>query len=189
MNQPTVRVTALILALAFGCAARAQNPPMSHAETVKKATQMIDEGKKQKGDGRPPACSLLQRTDVQKATGSDPRESGIETPFPPGTTCELGPARLYIFASPTAWKDYEAMLKAERRDKHPRKDVAGIGDRAFVMLLKAENPYQRDTALLATQVGQNLLQLSLYAPKGKPAESVQGALTDLATAVVAKLRE
>ena len=37
------------------------------------------------------------------------------------------------------------------------------------------------------QSGRHLLQLSLYAPKGKPADSMQAPLTELAKVVIAKL--
>jgi hypothetical protein len=178
---------AITVAAAFSSAALAQG--MTHGETVKKALQMIDEAKKQKGDGGPPACSLLTRADVKKATGRDPLEDGEQMPIAGGTTCKVGDSGIIVMTGPDSWQRFENYLKAFKAEKDPRKSASGFGDRAYWLYPTPRNSYQREfpTAMLVVQRGQHTLALSQEAERGKPADSTQPVLTTLMKTVLGKL--
>ncbi len=182
-----LQCAAAVAAFAFSGLALAQG--MTHAETVKKATQMLDEGKKQKGDGGPPACSLLTRADVQKALGRDPLDNPTEMPIAGGTTCQIGDAGLIVMSGPDSWQRYENYLKAFKADKDPRTTVSGLGERAYIVYPTPRNSYQKQNppAILVAQRGPHTLAVSKMADSGKPAESNQPALTSLMKVVLAKL--
>jgi hypothetical protein len=187
-KQLLVTVTVIAsAAVAFSGATLAQG--MTHKETVKKATQIIDESKKQKGDGGPPACSLLTRADVKKARGREPLMPPEELPFAGGTVCESDGIQLMVFNGPDSWKRFEQLLVSFKQDKQPRKSLSGFGDRAFTLVSNPTNSYQRDnpSAFLVAQRGQVTLALSAEAGTGKPVETTEPVLTSLMKTLLAKL--
>jgi len=180
---------ALTAALMLSGATLAQQPGMTHSETVKKATDMLDEAKKQKGDGGPPACSLLTAADVQKVTGRAPFDKPTQMPIAGGTTCQIDDSGLIVMSGSDSWQRYENYLKAFKADKDPRKSVSGIGDRAFVMFPTPRNSYQKENpfAVLVVQRGPHTLALSQQADRGKPPESTEPVLMSLMKSVLARL--
>jgi hypothetical protein len=190
MKQQTSRaILALTAAVALCGAAHAQSGGMTHKETVKKANQMIDESKKMKGDGGPPACSLITRADVTKARGRDPYVDGEQMPFAGGSLCELGGVQLMVFNGPDSMKRFEQLLVSFKQDKQPRKNVNGFGDRAFTLVSNPTNSYQREnpSAFLVAQRGPVTLALSAEAGTGKPVETTEPVLSSLMKTVLARL--
>jgi len=136
--------------------------------------------------GTLPACSLITRADVTKATGRNP----YVDPEPAGQggwICNVGVGELKVYSGPGGWDAWEATMKRMKKDKEPRTPVTGIGERAYLFYLKAENAYQSDVAFLVTKAGNQTLALSLDAPKGKPPESMRPALESLMRTIVARL--
>lgn len=132
------------------------------------------------------ACSLVARADVQKATGRDP----FVDPEPAGQggwICGFGPGELKLYSGPKSWEAWESTLRGSKKDKEPRVPVAGFGERAYFLHLKADRPGHDDIAFLVVKSGNYTLALSLDAPNGKPAESARLALESLMKMILTRL--
>jgi hypothetical protein len=137
-------------------------------------------------EGSLPACSLITRADVKKATGRDP----FVDPEPAGQggwICNVGIGELKVYSGPKSWEAWESSLRGFKKDKEPETPVAGFGERAYLLYLKAENKYQNNVAFLVAKSRNHTLALSLDAPEGKPAESMRPALESLMSTLLARL--
>src|SRR3982751_4641149 len=136
--------------------------------------------------GSVPACSLITRADVKKATGHDP----YVDPEPAGQggwICNVGSGELKLYSGPKSWEAWESTLKGFKKDKEPQTAVPGFGERAYVFYPKADHASQGNVAFLVSKSGNYTVALSLDAPKGSPAESMRPALESLMKTILARL--
>jgi len=136
--------------------------------------------------GSVPACSLITRADVTKATGRNP----YVDPEPAGQggwICNVGIGELKAYSGLKAWEAWESTLKGFNKDKEPQIPAPGFGERAYFLYLKEENKYQSNVAFLVVKSGNYTLALSLDAPGEKPAESMRPALESLMRTVLSRL--
>jgi hypothetical protein len=69
--------------------------------------------------GTLPACSLITRADVQKATGRNPY-ADAEPAGKGGWICNVGIGELKVYSGPNAREAWESTLKGFKMDKEPR---------------------------------------------------------------------
>ncbi len=123
-----------------------------------------------------PACSLISREDVTRATGRDP----YVDPEPAGQggwICNVGSGELKVYSGLKSWEAWE-----------PRTPAPGFGERAYFLFLKGENEYQANVGFLVAQSGNHTVALSLDAPKGAPGASMRTALESLMRTILSRLR-
>ena len=133
------------------------------------------------------ACSLLTKAEIKAAIGRDEWALN-DDPFESGSVCDFGGVvsiRVYSSAKPEDeinWtlKNY----KVEKVTKHP---VSGFGAGAYVFYFVPESKYQDTAAFLVGRAGTRMFMMSLSAPDGKSAESVQPQLVSLAKTVADRL--
>ena len=137
--------------------------------------------------GTVPACTLITRADVQKATGRNPY-ADPEAAGQGGWICNIGTTELKVYSGPKASEAFESTLKGFKLDKEPRIPAPAFGDRAFFLHPKPINKYQGNVGFLVAPAGDHLLVLSVDAPSGQSAESTRPALESLMKVVTARLR-
>lgn len=136
--------------------------------------------------GSVPACSLITLADVVEATGQDP----FVEPEPAGHggwICNFGTGELKVYTGPTSWEAWESTLKGFKKDEEPRTPAPGFGEQAYFLYPTPDNAYQGNVAFLVVKSGNHTLALSLDAPEGKPAESMNPALEALMTTLLTRL--
>jgi len=133
-----------------------------------------------------PACSLITRADVKKATGRDPYVDP-ESAGQGGWICNVGTGELKVYSGPKSWEAWESTLKGFKQDKEPQTPAPGFGERAYFFYPKAANQHQGSVAFLVAKSGNHTLALSLDSPEGKPAESMRPALEALMKTILARL--
>lgn len=134
----------------------------------------------------PNACQLLPNADVVRVTG---QKSYVDPePIGGGTGCGYENAQLLIYAGPNAEQQWETTMKTFGHDKAPRAPITGLGEKAYALFPKPRNQYQDTSAFVVAKQGIYLLAMSVAAPSGKTAQSVQPQALELAKLVLAKLK-
>lgn len=103
-----------------------------------------------------------------------------------GTNCQYDGGSIQVYHGKAAGDALESMLKAYKADKQPRVPVNGIGDKAFFMIPKPDDKYNR-LGLLAVYAGPRVLQLILDAQGDEPIEATKPRLERLARLVLPRL--
>ena len=144
------------------------------------------------GAQAPAACSLMTNTEIEQLTGrhfySDPEPTSLAGGAGSACTYGTGKAQIVLFSGPKSRELWNAHLKNYGKDKEAKHPVPAAGDGAYVIYPKPRDEYEDTIGLLVVTSGPHTLGISLAAPKGEPAESVQPKLVTLSKAVVAKLR-
>lgn len=104
-----------------------------------------------------------------------------------GTNCQYDGGSIQVYQGNAAGNALESMLKAFKADQRPRVPVSGIGDKAFFMIPKPDDQYNR-LGLLAVYAGPRVLQLILDAQGDEPIEATKPRLERLARLVLPRLR-
>jgi len=137
--------------------------------------------------GSVPACSLITRADVKAATGREP----LREPEPAGQggwICSVGTVELKLYTGANSWDAWESTLRNFKKDKEPRVPAAGLGERAYFLFLKPDNPSRDAAAILVAKSGEHTVVLSIDAAPGQAAEATRPALESLMKSVLARLR-
>jgi hypothetical protein len=137
----------------------------------------------------PDACALATNAEVKEVSGADPRFTRFwQEPEPLGSSrCEYSGGSLEVYRGRTAPADFEGTLKNFKVDKEPRVPVQGIGDRAFFMIPKPGDEYQR-IGLLAVYAGPRVVVLTLEANKDEPLDATRPRLERFAKLVLPRIR-
>ena len=104
-----------------------------------------------------------------------------------GTNCQYDGGSIQVYHGKAAGDALESMLKAFEADKLPRVPVNGIGDKAFFMIPKPNDQYNR-LGLLAVYAGPRVVQLILDAQGDEAIEATKPRLERLARLVLPRLR-
>ena len=133
-----------------------------------------------------PACSLITRADVKKATGQDPLVDP-EAAGQGGWICNVGTGELKVYSGANSWEAWESTRKSFKKENEPVTPVSGFGERAYFLYPTPDNQYQGNVAFLVAKSGNHTLALSLDAPDGKPASSMRPALESLMKTILSRL--
>lgn len=129
----------------------------------------------------PNACSFLTSAEVARLITRGQKNYG-ETPT--ATAMAGGAASICdyptggqtgIWVGPKSEANLEAFLKGWKADKHPRRAVSGVGDRAWIMFPAPRNQYEDRVAYLMARVGDNTVTAVLIAYDGA-ADGPMGAV-------------
>lgn len=134
----------------------------------------------------PQACSLLSRAEVEMATG---QKSYTEPePVRGGSGCGYDNAQLLIYTGSDSESQWEATVRAFGHDKAPRTAIAGLGDKAYSLYPMPRDKYEDTSAFVVVKRGNYTIAMSVAAPPGKTAQSVQPQALELAKLVLSRLR-
>ena len=142
-----------------------------------------------KGETDIKTCSLLTNAEIKQVTGRNNSFELNEEPYAAGSVCDFGGGvvTIRIFSGAKAEEGIAWTLKNYKVDNMKKNPVAGVGPGAYVMYFKPDNPYQDTAAILVAKAGARMFMMSLAAPDGKTAESVQPQLVTLAKTVAERL--
>ena len=104
-----------------------------------------------------------------------------------GSNCQYAGGSIQVYHGKAAGAALESMLTAVKADKLPRVPVNGIGDKAFFMIPKPNDKYNR-FGLLAVYTGPRVLRLILDAQGDEAIEATKPRLERLARLVLPRLR-
>lgn len=149
------------------------------------ARQTAEKELAKKPTGTLPACSLITRADVTKATGRDPLVDP-EQAGNGGWLCNIGVGELKVYSGPNSWDAWESTRKAFKKEKEPTTPASGFGEKAYFFYPSPDNPDQGDVAFLVAKQGNHTFALSLDAPAKKPASSMRPALESLMKTVLSR---
>jgi hypothetical protein len=174
----------IALAILATSAVAAWNPAMGQSRQA----QVNKELSKTKTETDVKTCSLLTNDEIKKVTGRNNSWDLADPPYAAGSVCDFGGVvtiRLYSTANAEAsiastLKNY----KVASMQKHP---VDGFDSGAYVMYFVPTDKYQDTAAILVANVGARTFMMSLAAPDGKTAESVQPPLLTLGRMVAERL--
>jgi hypothetical protein len=134
----------------------------------------------------PIACDLLPNTDVVRVTG---RKSYVEPErISGGFGCGYDAAQLLIYTGDNPEQSWEGTMKTFGHDKAQRFPIAGLGEKAYSFYPRPRNEYEDTNAFVVIKQGRYVIAMSVAAPKGKTAESVQPQAIELAKIVLARLK-
>jgi hypothetical protein len=136
------------------------------------------------------ACMLATNAEVGEIAGAKPemvKFYDAPTASFGGTHCDYGDGSIRVYQGKAPAEALEATLKAYKADKQPRVPVGGIGDKAFFMIPKPDDKYNR-LGLLAVTAGPRVVQLTLDANGDEPIEATKPRLEKLAKLVLPRLK-
>lgn len=135
------------------------------------------------------ACPLLTNAEIRKVTGRNQPWELNDEPYDMGSACDYGGVvTLRVFSGPKPEDEVNWTLKNYKKENEKKTPISGFGAGAYIMFPTPRDKYEDVVAVLVGKAGQRMFMISLTAPKGKPAESVQPQLVTLANTVVARLR-
>jgi hypothetical protein len=174
----------ITLAILAAFAAAAWNP----ATAQSRQGQVNKELSKTKTETDVKTCSLLTIDEIKKATGRNNAYDLTDPPYAAGSVCDFGGVvTIRLYASANAESSIASVLKnykVANMQKHP---VEGFGSGAYVMYFVPPDKYQDPAAILVANAGSRTFMMSLAAPDGKTAESVQPQLLTLGKTVAERL--
>ena len=139
------------------------------------------------------ACTLATNAEVQQVAEEKPELAKFWTApmtLAGGMRCEYSGGSLEVYEAQkgtTAAQSLERTLEVFKVNKEPRVPVQGIGERAFFMIPKPNDEYQR-IGLLAVYAGPRVITLTLDAHAGEPLEATRPRLERFAKLVLPRLR-
>lgn len=179
------KVAATFVAVfALFVASRAQ--PLE-AQTSRQAQVAAERAKTTVGTVK--ACPLLTNAEISKVTGrNDPWELN-DDPYDMGSACDWGGVvTLRIFSDPKPEDQVNWTLKNYKKDNETKTPISGFGAGAYIMFPTPRDKYEDDAALLVGRAGRRMFMISLTAPSGKTAQSLQPQLVKLAETVARRLK-
>lgn len=131
-------------------------------------------------------CSLLSNAEIQKATGIPLSEE----PYEMATACEYdtGTLLIRVFSGAKSQENVARTLEAYGKQNVKRTAVAGLGRGAYVMFPAPRNDYEDALAVVVTPAGSHMLMITLAAPEGRTAQSMQPALVALTKTVMGRVQ-
>ena len=136
------------------------------------------------------ACQLATNAEVSEVAEERPEIakywSAPEASFG-GAHCQYDGGSIRVYQGKAAAAALESTLKAYKADKEPRVAVSGIGDKAFFMIPKPDDRYNR-AGLLAVYAGPRVVQLVLDAQGDEAIGATRPRLERLARLVLPRLR-
>lgn len=136
------------------------------------------------------ACTLASNAEVSEIAEERPdiaKYWSAPTAAFGGSHCTYDGGSIQVYQGKAPEAALEATLKATKAEKEPRTPVVGIGDKAFFMIPKPDDKYNR-FGLLAVYAGPRVLQLTLDAQGDEPIEATRPRLERLARLVLPRLR-
>jgi hypothetical protein len=135
------------------------------------------------------ACALATNEEVQKVAEVDPMFARFwQPPEALGQSrCEYSGGSLEVYGGKSPEAAFERTLETFKAQKEPRVPVAGLGDRAFFMIPKPNDPNQR-IGLLAVYAGPRVVVLTLDAHGKEPVAAVRPRLESFARLVLPRIR-
>lgn len=136
------------------------------------------------------ACTLATNAEIGQIAKEQPelvKYWEAPTASYGGSHCDYGNGSIRVYQGKAPAKAFESMLKALKAEKQPRTPVPGIGDKAFFMIPKPDDKYNR-IGLLAVYTGPRILQLTLDAIDDEPVTATRPRLEQLARLVLPRLR-
>jgi hypothetical protein len=136
------------------------------------------------------ACMLATNAEVSQIAEEKPEFARLwsaPTASLGGSHCDYGGGSIRVYQGKAPAAALDATLKAFKADKEPRVPMRGIGDKAFFMIPKPNDEYNR-FGLLAVYAGPRVLQLVLDAQRDEPIEATRPRLERLARLVLPRLR-
>lgn len=79
-------------------------------------------------------------------------------------------------------------MKVFGHEKAERRPIAGVGEKAYSFYPKPRDKYEDTNAFVVVRQGQYVIAMSVAAPAGKTAESVQPQALELARLVLGRLK-
>jgi hypothetical protein len=141
-----------------------------------------------KAGGPSKACDLLTNADVVNITG---RRSYVA---PQGTTltnggsaCDFDSANVTLFSGPKSQEHYDALLKNFKKDRTPRQPVAGVGERAYLLVPEPRDKYEGRYAILVVHQGEHTLAVALEAQDNEAPQSLQPKLMTMVKTALPRL--
>ena len=182
MTQTTCRFTLFILAT---LATAAWRPLQAQSRQAQAGAELA----RTKGETAIKTCSLLTNTEIKEVTGRKNAWDLNEEPYAAGSVCDYGGGvvTIRIFSGAKAEESIDWTLKNYKVENMKKNPIAGFGSGAYVMYFKPDNQYQDTAAILVARAGARMFMMSLAAPDGKTAESVQPQLVTLAKTVAERL--
>ncbi len=104
-----------------------------------------------------------------------------------GSHCDYGGGSIRVYQGKAPAPALESTLKAYKADKEPRISVQGLGDKAFFIIPKPDDKYNR-LGLLAVYAGPRVVQLTLDAQGDESIEATRPRLEGFARLVLSRLR-
>jgi hypothetical protein len=139
--------------------------------------------------GKVKACSILTNAEIKEVTGRNQPWELNEEPYDMGSVCDWGTiVTLRVFSGDKPEEQVDWTLKNYKKDSDKRNPIAGFGASAFIMHPTPRDQYEDVATILVGRAGQQMFMLSLIAPDGQTAESVQPQLIALAKMVVGRLK-
>jgi hypothetical protein len=135
------------------------------------------------------ACTLATNAEVASAAEERPeiaRYWSAPVASFGGAHCDYDGGSIRVYQGKAAAASFESTLTAFGADKAPRTPVAGLGDRAFFLVLYPGDQYKR-LGLLAVYAGPRVLQLTFDAHGEEPIEATRPRLEKLARLVLPRL--
>jgi hypothetical protein len=136
------------------------------------------------------ACTLASNAEVAKIAEEKPEIARFwSTPTASfgGSHCDYGGGSIRVYQGKAAAADFEGVLKRFKADKEPRDPVRGIGDKAFFMIPRPYDKYNR-VGLLAVYAGPRVVQLTLDANGNEQIAATRPRLEQLARLVLTRLQ-
>jgi hypothetical protein len=142
-----------------------------------------------KGETAVKTCSLLTNAEIRGVTGRKNSWDLTDEPYEAGSVCDYGGGvvTIRIYSGPRAEESIDWTLKNYKVANMKKNPIAGFGSGAYVMYFVPDNTYQDTAAILVARAGARMFMISLAAPDGKTAESVQPQLVTLAKTVSERL--
>jgi len=135
------------------------------------------------------ACLLATNAEVSRIAEEKPEFAAMwSAPMTAygGAHCQYGGGTIRVYQGKGPAAALEGMLKAFKADQEPRVPVPGLGDKAFFMIPKPNDRYNR-FGLLAVYAGPRVLQLTLDARGEEPITATQPRLVRFAQLVLPRL--
>jgi len=131
------------------------------------------------------ACQLLPKSEVDRVTG---RKSYADAEPIRGSGCGYAQAQLLIYSGDKAEENWEGTMKTFGHDKAQRFPIPGVGEKAYSFYPKPRDQYEDTNAFVVVKQGRYIIVMSVAAPQGATAQSVQPQALELSKAVLAKLK-
>lgn len=131
-------------------------------------------------------CSLLTNAEIQKATGIMIHED----PYEMATACEYdsGTVLIRVYSGAKRQENVTRTLEAYNKQNVKKTAVGGLGRGAYVMFPPPRDKYEDALAVVVTPAGSHMLMITLAAPDGRTAESMQPALVALTKTVMGRVQ-
>lgn len=136
------------------------------------------------------ACLLATNAEFSEIAEEDPaiaKHWSAPEASSGGTNCQYDGGSIQVYRGKGAGDPVESMLKAVKADKLPRVSVSGLGDRAFFVIPKPNDEYNR-FGMLAVYDGPRILRLILDAQGDESIDATKPRLERLARLVLPRLR-